>query len=213
MTIITAATTPIVEGEPIRLVGPSALAVSIEDAIAHSRLPPDNSEMLSIMAILKAAIHSVETETGLGLITQTWRQTFSGWPTVMRLRRRPLQMATGSPSVPAVTVSYRDADNALQLLDGIDYYVTGVRGDKFGATLTTASSWPGAYAHPEAVTVDYVVGYGNTPAAVPDLIKHAVLLTFGTFYDSRENLTIERVAEVPHAARHLLRDWRPLAVA
>lgn len=199
-------------GEPIRSSAPAQTAVSLSAALAHARLGLSPDDLDVVLQCLNAAIGEVEQYTGLGLITQTWQQTFSRWPSFLLLRRRPL-IALGSPAT-AVTVTYRDADNASQ--EFTDIVVTGVGGDKVAGTvrLGYGASWPALYSHPEAVTVSYTVGYGSTHASVPALIKQAILLEFGKFYEQRESVTPDRLmGELSFASKSLLHDWRPLAVA
>ena len=201
-------------GEPIRTVPPAVLAVPLDAALSHSRIGHNPNDLDVAIMCLEAAIQEVEQYAGLGLITQTWQQTFSAWNTNLALKRRPL-IAVGSPAQ-AVTITYLDGDNEVQELATSDYAVWGIGGDKVDAIVQSASSvsgWPTLYSHPAAITVTYTVGYGLTPASVPPLIRHAVLLEFGKFYEFRESASEVSASELSFASKALLRDWRPLAVA
>lgn len=213
MTVLTTTTVaPIVQGEAIRTVAPTAMAVDIDAALEHARLGSSPMDFGSVLAMLAAATEAVENYTGLGLIAQTWTQSFSAWPSVLTLQRRPL-LALGSPAQ-AVSIAYLDSDGVSAPLASTEYAVTGIGGEKVPGTVRLiGTAWPGAFAHPEAVTVTYTVGFGTTSDSVPALIKQAILLTFGSFYEFRADVTDLRVMELPFASKALLRPWRPLAVA
>lgn len=194
----------------IRTIPPAQWAAGLDKLLTQLRIIDPGSELEIIVSYLLAAIEEVENYTGLGLITQTWEQSFPALTTPMFLRRRPVQEID--------TITYLDDGGTEITLDVSFYRVSGLGVDKMpGAAvhLGSAQSWPTSYTGGgDVVRVSYVVGYGDTEAAVPEMAKHAVLLTAATMYNYRENVHEgAAVAELPMAARNLLRDWRPLAVA
>lgn len=193
-------------GDAIRILAPAAMPVSLAELKAQTRILSEDEDAL-MAGYLRAAVEHVEQYTGLGLIEQTWTQAFATFSDPMILRRRPL--------LSVVSVAYLDAAGATQALDDAEYSVAGVGADKSPGTVRRASggTWPTALDVEEAVTVTYQVGFGETHNDVPELIRHAILLTAATWFIYREDLSSERVSEVPGASKALLRDWRPLAVA
>jgi uncharacterized phiE125 gp8 family phage protein len=208
-------------GDPIRTVPPAALPVSLAELKAHLRVD-ESHEDASIMGYCRAAVEHVERYTGMGLITQTWKQTYSAFPRaedrregasfdtpssrVMRLWRRPVQ------AVPSI--EYLDGAGVTQTLDPSVYEVAGANWSMTQPWIALASgkSWPATYVSPQAITVTYRVGFGDDHNAVPELIRHAILLVVGTWYGYREDVVMgAAVAEIPLASKALLRDWRPLA--
>lgn len=203
-------------GEPIRTVAPTALAVSLAELSAHLRLDGIDGQEAYLAGLVRVSTEHVEQYTGLGLITQTWTQTFSAWPTSkqpgLTLWRRPLQdvasveflASEGSPS------------GLSSVLDPSVYRVIGVGGAKVAGNvrLATGATWPVLYDDPEAITVTYRVGFGDDHNAVPELIRHAIMQFASTLYGVREDVAMgSTVAELPFASKALLRDWRPLAIA
>lgn len=204
-------------GDAIRTVPPAALAVSLAELKAHLRLEGIDGEDAYLAGLVRVATDYVEQYTGLGLITQTWAQTFAQfpgttYPTFLSLYRRPLQAV--------VSVDYLDSASspaAATTLSAAGYTVAGVGADKApGGSIHLASgaAWPVIISVPEAVTVTYTVGYGDDHNAVPELIRHAIMMAAGTFYAFREDVVMgSTIADLPIASKALLRDWRPPAVA
>lgn len=202
-------------GDPIRTVAPEAMPVTLDELKAQARV--DTADEDAIMAAhLRAAVEMIEQYTGLGLITQTFTQTFSEWPTEkvpdLVLKRRPVQAV--------VEVSHLSASGSPEgmplVIDASVYRVIGIGADRTPAKirLGTNQTWPVLFADPEAITVTYRVGYGDDHNAVPELIRHAILMAAATWYGFREDLIIGSTPmELPLASRALVYSWRPPALA
>lgn len=200
-------------GQAIRTVAPVGYPVSIAEAKAHMGITETANDPL-IARYIAAATARVEQHTGLGLLLQTWTQTFSAFSDLMLLRRRPL-LAVGSPAV-AATVTYLDATATIQTLGTSFYRVTGIGADRppGGAIrLGFSQTWPTTYDDGEAVTVTYTVGYGTTSLSVPEIIRQAIFQTVADWYGWRES-AVEgaSINELPWSVENLLTDWRPIAV-
>lgn len=200
MIVYTSNGTRIIAGEAIRIVPPDQLPVSVYDVKQHSRISSD-AEIDNIIRLIVAATSYIENYTGLGLITQTWQQSFSAYPEVMPLLRRPVQSVV---SIADLTVG----GSPSALVDPTIYALSGMNAQRSLATITLANgqSWPSVTGTAtEAVVVSYVVGFG-LPEDVPEMLRHAILMLIGMWFDVRESPDLEPV----HA---LLADWRPLGVA
>lgn len=194
-------------GDPIRITAPAALPLSLAELKAHTRVEVSDDDPL-VMGYLRAAVEYVEQYTGLGLINQTWQQSFPAFSSRMTLYRRPLQAVD--------SVAYQDTSDVEQTLASTAYRVAGIGNDKSAGWLSLASgqSWPSPYVGGEPVTVTYTVGFGATHNDVPELIRHAIMLVVATWYDYRADLVAGSVvAEMPMASRALLNEWRPPALA
>jgi uncharacterized phiE125 gp8 family phage protein len=207
-----------INGAAFRTVAPVALPVSVIELKDHTNLDGVEGKDALIATYIQAATDMVEQYTGLGLITQSWEQRFSAFDSTrgLTLARRPLRYDVGSPSEPAVSISYLDGDAALQPLDRGVYTVSGVGWDKEPAVLRLGygQAWPVTYSHPETIRVTYTVGFGDTAASVPPLIRHAIMLAAATMFGFREDLVIgSTISELPWHSRALLAEWRPIALA
>ena len=199
-------------GQPIRTVAPTAYPLSLAEVKAHLRIDGNDEDAL-LGGYLASAVARAENSTGLGLLQQTWTQTFPAFASPMLLYRRPL-LAVGSPAA-AVTVAYLDSAGATQALSETFYRVTGIGADRAygGVRLASGASWPPTYADEEAVKITYTVGFGTTGSAVPEEIRQAIKTMVSDWYLYRESLYQGSVDELPFGAEALLRPWRPLAVA
>ena len=177
-------------GQAIRTVAPTSYPLSLPEVKAHLRITAADEDAL-LAGYIAAATQSIEQYTGLGLMLQTWTQTFPAFAARMDLARRPL-LSAGSPETVAA-VSYLDSAGASQTLDPALYRVTGVGSDQVPGAIRLAygASWPAAYADEEAVTVTYTVGYGITPSSVPEIIRQAIMQTVGDWYAFRENVSAD----------------------
>src|SRR5690606_21484226 len=118
-------------GQPIRTVAPAVLPVTVLEAKEHLNITHSDQDAL-IGSYVRAAVARVETYTGLGLLQQTWQQTFPAFASPMLLYRRPL-LAIGTPPA-AVQVTFLDSSGATQTLDESVYRVTGIGADRaYGA--------------------------------------------------------------------------------
>jgi uncharacterized phiE125 gp8 family phage protein len=202
--------TAMMMGDPIRIVQPSALPVTLAELKAQCRYYESDEDAI-LMAYLRSAVDYVENYTSMGLITQTWTQTYSSFPvggTMLRLYRRPLQSVA--------SVAYLGEAGDTQFLGSSVYRVNGIGQPYHSGWVTLASGqvWPDSYVTVDSVTVTYNVGFGDNQNAVPEIIRHAVLLAASTWFAFREEVTTGiSIAELPFNVKTLLSDYRPLAVA
>lgn len=164
------------------ITGPATEPVTLDEAKQHLRVDHDDEDELIAELIVAARMH-VENVTWRALVTQTWECAFPAWPRPEGSRGRlelpyaPLQSVT--------SVKYTDSDAVTTTVAStvyeVDTYATpGVVVPKAG------QSWPSFTPSAiNAVTVRYVCGYG-TAAAVPGLLKAAIKLLVGHWYENRE---------------------------
>jgi len=115
--------------------------------------------------ITEARLWVEENELQLALLTQTIVEKFPYFASDMELRWAPVQSVT--------SVTYLDSNGATQTLATSVYEL----GHKLGVghiRLKYGQVWPATRAHPDAVTVTYVAGYGDDRHDVPNPIRQAV---------------------------------------
>lgn len=144
-----------------------------------------------IAELVTAARQKVEQQTGLAMITQTWRMSLDEFPCwEIELPRSPLQSVS--------SVTYVDHDGVTQTVSASDYAVdASIR----PGTVEPAygEAWPSARCQPNSVQVTFVAGYGSA-SAVPAPIKAAIKLTVASLYENRG----EASADLPPAAAALV---------
>ena len=191
---------------PTRTTAPAELAVSVSDAKGHLRVV-HSSEDAVITAFVAAAIDHLDGYSGiLGrcLVTQTWKQTYPGWPSDGRLR-----LPFPDVDADSVVVTYLDTLADEQVVTDTLYEVLH---DARGAYVEFRSAFDAPSLEDDRaapVWVTFDAGYGAA-AAVPAAIRAAILLITADFYENRENTVISdaRVQDLPIAADRLLTPYR-----
>jgi uncharacterized phiE125 gp8 family phage protein len=158
------------------------------------------------LAFIETARVYVEEETRRALLTQTWRLTRDAFPTgdeadpTIRLARPPVQ------SVASIT--YVDPLGETQTLDPATY-VLDAAATPPRIHLAYDAEWPSTRAQRNAVTILFVAGYGDTPAAVPAPLRAAMKLMIGHWFANREAVNIGNItSELPLAVANLLGPYR-----
>lgn len=169
----------------VDVVQPPALpAVSVAELQAHARLD-DTGDDADLLAKIAAAIDYVEAQTGRALVTRTVRESGQGWPE----SGRALLAVSPVISVSSVTVDG-------QALAASAYFLAG-------DTLVI----PGGVDAASKVVVEYLAGYGASPASAPADLRQAVLMVAAHWLRSREGVTVEGdqvLTELPHSVTAIL---------
>lgn len=186
---------------PVRTIAPASEPVTLDEAKLHCRVDHDDDDDL-IEGLIAAATGYLDGWTGIlgrALITQTWRQDFHCFADRMRLSLLPVASIT--------SVTYYDASNEQQTLDdGVYGLFTDGAGPYVG--LKPDQTWPGVYGRRDAVSVTYVAGAAEAPAA----IKAAMLLMIGHWYANREAASDAPRTALPMAVDALLRPYQAVGV-
>ena len=147
---------------------------------------------------IKAAREYVENVTQRALITQTFTYFTDCFKDEIKLKAN-LQ------SVEAVR--YIDRDGNQQTLAS-SVYVADTDAPIGRIYRDYDQDWPDIRSQRNAVEVDFTVGYGATSAAVPESIRHAMLLLIGHWYMNREAVSVGSLNEVPYGVELLLNPYK-----
>jgi uncharacterized phiE125 gp8 family phage protein len=189
---------------PVRVIPPAELPVSLEEAKAHLRIDFGDDDFY-VAGLIEAATAHLDGWSGIlgrALVTQTWRQDLCGFPCdgVIRLPLAPVQAVTA--------ITYRDEVGADMTLDpGV---TTEVMTDALGpfVRLRGGQSWPATAQGDDAVSVVFTAGYGAS-SAVPQAIRHAILLLVGHWHATREPVNIGNItSNLDFAVTALLAPFR-----
>jgi uncharacterized phiE125 gp8 family phage protein len=162
-----------------RIAAPATTPITLSEVKAQLRVEgPDDDVILTRIINVAVAYTDAQGALGQAMITQTWAQWMGANPTQsIKLMLGPVQSVSA--------VKYYDLDGVLQT-DSLSKY------EVFGTGLTTTvqpksgEKWPVAQDRADAIKIEFVVGYGDAPADVPDTVRHAMLLLVGHWYDNRE---------------------------
>lgn len=180
------------------LMPPAVEPVTLAEVKAHLRLDTGEEDAL-LGALVRAARHHMETETGLCLIVRSLRLYLDDWPEgrVIQIARGPVQ------AVEAITV-YDEAGAPVEV-DAAGYVLDGTARPArliLPARPETARALNG-------IEIDFSAGFGESGADVPDTLKRALLLHVAVMYELRGVLSLdEQPGAVPQSYDRLLAPHR-----
>jgi uncharacterized phiE125 gp8 family phage protein len=193
--------------------------VSYEQFIEQAIIDGD-PQVERITAFLKSATSWVERYTGRALIEQTWTLTLDDWP--WSNHYNPTLILPKQPLISVTSIKSYDAQDAETVFNP-SYYHVDTSGDHGRVLLRPEYVWPSNLRAYMGIVVTYKAGYGATGngseaaiatarAAVPDDIKHAIVLLTTHFYDHRSPVTGDDLTEAPFSVRALLDSYRTAEV-
>lgn len=177
---------------------PAAEPVSLTEAKKNANIQISGDDTWLTSQIIMAREYA-EAFLRRQLVTATWDYTLPAFPAEIIVPLPPLQSIT--------SVKYLDADSAEQTVSSGDYETDIVTEPGRIRPVSTAS-WPSIGDDYNAVIVRFVAGYGAA-AAVPDIIKMALLLRITFFYEARKGpKTPQEWAAFQEAEVNLLTPYR-----
>ena len=202
---------------------PTEEPVSLEDAKEHLRVEVSAEDKL-ISRLITDARQWAENYTRRAFVPQTWRLWARQFPSsgfnqdgearIVPPNREFLAEAIQLPGgrVASISsVSFVASDGTQQTLSAADYQLESRDPWKPSMVLPAyGTSWPSTRDQPSAVQIQYVVGYAST-AAVPSVIRQAILLHVGWSYANREPKTFGTTgadAQMMAALQMKLADYR-----
>lgn len=197
---------------------PAVEPVTLAEAKLHLRVDIADDDAM-ITSLIKAAREFCETELRQALITQQWRLLLDSFPSAGGYYNRAIReiwpSLGGLPSglgfypgmVPNSTGVIDVPKPPVQSIDAVRYYdVQGtlqtVPPTTYNTSLGTpgriqpaySKVWPIARPTIDAVQIDFTAGYGDTADTVPGVVKPAMLLMVGHWYEHREAVVVGTIA-------------------
>jgi uncharacterized phiE125 gp8 family phage protein len=177
----------------------STYPVSLTEAKSHLKVDTTADDTY-ITSIIKAATQLSEEYTNRLFIDTVIDQTCSDFAQLQTLFKSKVSAVAH--------VKYYDSDNSLQTLSAT-VYDTQLNYEPSQIQLAENQSFPTITKRNDAVVARYTVGYGSAASDVPEIIKQAILLTIGNFYQNRNSVVIGRIAtELPMNVKWLLDTYK-----
>ena len=192
---------------PVLTTPPAITPVSLEEAKSHLRVDHSTDDTL-ITSMIEAATAHFDGFAGLlgrCLIEQVWTVNFADWPASGCLR-------LPFPNVSAVTVKYRDVNNAEQTVSSGSLAVLN---DERGGLIRFSDDYgyPAIYDdRADPLQVVLTAGYGDAASDVPAPIRAAILLLTGHLYQNRESVVGLSMKELPMGVHALVAPYRRVGV-
>tara|TARA_R110002020_G_scaffold62451_1_gene167138 strand:- start:328 stop:906 length:579 start_codon:yes stop_codon:yes gene_type:complete len=173
--------------------------VSTTEAKSHLKVDTSADDTY-IESIIKAATQLSEEYTNRFFINTVIDQTCSSFADLQTLFKSKVNDVQ--------YVKYYDSDNSLQTLADTEYDKM-LSYEPSQIQLADGKSFPTITKRNDAVICRYTVGYGSAASDVPEIIKQAILLTIGNFYENRNSVVIGRIAtELPMNVKWLLDTYK-----
>ena len=177
----------------------STYPVSLTEAKSHLKVDTTADDTY-ITSIIKAATQLSEEYTNRFFIDTVIDQTCSDFAQLQTLFKSKVSAVAH--------VKYYDNDNSLQTLSAT-IYDTQLQYEPSQIQLAENQSFPSITKRNDAVVARYTVGDGSAASDVPEIIKQAILLTIGNFYQNRNSVVIGRIAtELPQNSKWLLDTYK-----
>jgi uncharacterized phiE125 gp8 family phage protein len=177
----------------------STYPISLSEAKSHLKVDT-NADDTYIESIIKAATQLSEEYTNRFFIDTVIEQYASSFEELETLFKSKVSAVAH--------VKYYDSDNSLQTLSA-SVYDAQLNYEPSQIQLVDGQSFPDITKRNDAVLVRYTVGYGSAASDVPEIIKQAILLTIGNFYQNRNSVVIGRIAtELPLNVKWLLDTYK-----
>lgn len=169
--------------------------VDIDSAKSFLRVDTADDDFL-IATFITAARQYVENKLERTLCNTTWRLTLDAFPDgndPIILYRPPISSATTN-----VAITYTDANGNSTTLASSNYQVD-FRSEPGRIYPGYGQTWPFPRDIPNAVTITYVAGYGNSVDSVPAGIRAYMLRVIAEMYENREMTVVGTIASAyPH---------------
>lgn len=166
---------------PQRIIAPSCLPVSLDEAKDHLNVGPDDGGEWSHMieGLIEAAVSYLDGYSGVlgrALVNQTWRQDFDRLDDCLRL---PI------PANAITSLVLLDSAGAETVVAASNYRLQHNGLGSF-VRLNSGYTSPVTLAETAGVQVTFVAGYGADGAAVPAAIRHWILAMVAHWFANRE---------------------------
>ena len=182
-----------------RAVAPIALPITVADLKAQTRVST-SAEDTYLAGLVAAIVGYVDGQGVLGraMITQTWAQTMQYPNGRVALGMGPVQSLAA--------VKYFDESNVEQTASLANYRLFSSGDWAFVEPIN--ETWPTAFDRPDAVKIEFVVGYGLAATDVPADVRHAMLLLGAHWYQNRENSSEAQMQDIPMGFEMLMNNHR-----
>jgi uncharacterized phiE125 gp8 family phage protein len=181
----------------VLVTAPAIKPITLSEAKAQLRVDgEDEDALIARLIAVVTAYTDAQGALGQAIITQTWGQWIGPNPT----QSVPLKMG---PLQSLFAVRYYDVDGVLQVDNVANYNVYGTQFSSFVGP-KTGFTWPKAETRPDAIKLEYQVGFGDAASDVPDTIRHALLLMLAHWYENREETGLDELSTIPFGYEALL---------
>jgi uncharacterized phiE125 gp8 family phage protein len=181
----------------IILAPPAAEPLSLAEAKAFLRVETADDDALVAALIAAARVH-VERQTGLALMTQSWRMVLDCWPANGRIAVSPAPLQALSAA------RVFDFDGEERAVD-LQAFVL----DTSTSTLAFVPwSLPMPTRIAAGIEIDLAAGFGGVASDVPEPLRHAIRLLVAHWHENRATIAGTQAAPPPSNVGALIAPYR-----
>ena len=181
-----------------RTVEPAAEPVTLADVKAHLRIAGDSEDAL-LQGLIRAAREDLERAAGTALIDQDWRLALDAWPS------QGCALLIIHPVREVLSVTAFGTEGEASLIDSEDYQLDMLS----RPARLHFETRPGPLRIFNGIEIDFSAGYGEAGTDVPDLLKRAILLLVGHWYEFRAHFApAEQPVSYPAAYDRIVAAYR-----
>ena len=162
----------------------------------------DTDEDVVLNTLIDSATAQLDGHRGMlgrALLTQTWKQCFDDFPdrSWIMLPVGPIQSVTSG--------AYIDQQGGNQQFDAF-HLVDWPLGPAI--QLEDGATWPSTATRPDAITVTWEAGFGDSASDVPAMIRTAALQLVAHLYAHREAVSEGVSVPLPYGLEHIIATQR-----
>lgn len=178
----------------IRTVDPTDEPVTVSNLRNQARIVIYDDDAV-LFSYIKAARTWAEVYLNRQIMTATYLLTLDFFPSwTIKLPLPPLQSIT--------SIKYLDTGGVQRTLSSA-LYLLDTRSAPGRLTPAYSQIWPDSRYQVNGIEITFVAGYASA-SAVPQTIKHAILLLAAHWYEHREDSEESRLQNIPMGAQALL---------
>lgn len=179
---------------PIALVGPAVEPVSLAEMKAHLRLDGPDEDAL-VEALIVAGRVTVERQTRLALIEQSWCFALQTWP-------RDLSVPLPLYPVRAIEEVRLSGEGGQDVVLSPAHYRLEPEGDVTRLVVDAAAPAPAGL--PTRIEIDFACGFGSAPETVPEPLRLAIRRLVAYWFEHRGDERKPGQPSVPPDVRALI---------
>ena len=177
---------------------PEIEPITLEEANTHLRVSGQDEEVTRLITVARKSLERYLKRT---FITTQYKVFSECWHECMHLPYPTLQSVE--------SVKYIDINGDEQTLSEPDYYHVVTNDDPGYIKKRFDACYPELdYGNPDAISIEYTAGYGDTANDVPEDIRHALKLMITNYYEQRGDIIIGSVTRIPNYILDLVHDYR-----
>lgn len=142
-----------------------------------------DSKVDSLILAATAYVSGPDGVLGKALISQTWSVSV---PCAGRNGRIEIPL---TPVQSVKSIKYFDPEGNEQTLTVDNFHLFGDE-DRAYIEPKSGTVWPGVYDRPDAITITFVAGFGDSAEFVPENVKQAIRLLCCHWFENREAVVV-----------------------